>query len=179
MYNYTKSWQYSLLNSLLPSDAIWQHRSGSILGQVMACSLTAPSHYLNWSWLIISKVLCHSSKGNSTENAHVSNRHNALTHWGRVTHICVSKLTIICSVNGLSPGRRQAVIWTNDGLLPIGPQGTNFKEILIEIHAFLFKKIHFKMSSGKMAAILSPFQIVKKLHIYNSNHIRHGRWVKQ
>ena len=33
-----------------------------------------------------------------------------LTHWDRVTHICVSKLTIIASDNGLSPGRRQAII---------------------------------------------------------------------
>ena len=39
-----------------------------------------------------------------------------LTHWGRVTQICVSKLTIIVSDNGLSPGRRQANIWTNDGI---------------------------------------------------------------
>ena len=30
-----------------------------------------------------------------------------LTHWGRVTHMCVNKLTIIGSDNGLSPGRRQ------------------------------------------------------------------------
>ena len=37
-----------------------------------------------------------------------------LTHWGRGTHICVSKLTITGSGNGLSPGRRQAIIWTND-----------------------------------------------------------------
>ena len=37
---------------------------------------------------------------------------NLLTHWGRVTHICVGKLTIIASDNGLSPGRRQAIIWT-------------------------------------------------------------------
>ena len=36
-----------------------------------------------------------------------------LTHWGRVTHICVGNLTIIGSDNGLSPGRRQAIIWTN------------------------------------------------------------------
>ena len=56
-----------------------------------------------------------------------------LTHWGRVTHICVNKLTIIGSDNGLSPGRRQAIIWTNAGLLLIGPLGTNFSEILIEI----------------------------------------------
>ena len=39
-----------------------------------------------------------------------------LTHWGRVTHICVGKLTIIGSDNGLSPGRRQAIIWTNAGI---------------------------------------------------------------
>ena len=71
-----------------------------------------------------------------------------LTHWGRVTHICVSKLTIIGSDNGLSPGRRQAIIWTNDGIVLIGPLRTNFSEILIEIYTFSFKKMHFKMSSG-------------------------------
>ena len=43
--------------------AIWQQRSGSTLAQVMACCLTAPSHYLNQCWLIISKVLWHSSEG--------------------------------------------------------------------------------------------------------------------
>ena len=51
-----------------------------------------------------------------------------LTHWGRVTHICVSKLTITGSDNGLSPGRRQAIIWTNVGILSIGHLGTNFSE---------------------------------------------------
>ena len=44
-----------------------------------------------------------------------------LTHWGRVTHICVSELTVIGSDNGLSPGRRQAIMWTNDGILLIRP----------------------------------------------------------
>ena len=39
-----------------------------------------------------------------------------LTHWGRATHICVGKLTIIGSDNGLSPGGRQAIIWTNAGI---------------------------------------------------------------
>ena len=72
-----------------------------------------------------------------------------LTHWGRVTHICVSELTIIGSNNGLSPGRRQAIIWTNAGILLTEPLGTNFSEILIEIHAFSFKKMHLKMSSAK------------------------------
>ena len=72
-----------------------------------------------------------------------------LTHWGRVTHICIGNLTIIGSDNGLSPGRRQAIIWTNAGILLIRPLGTNFSEILIEIHTFSFKKMHLKMTSAK------------------------------
>ena len=71
------------------------------------------------------------------------------THWGRVTHICFSKLTIIGSDNGLSPGRRQAIIWANAGILLIGALGTNFKETSNEIHTFSFNKIHLKLSSGK------------------------------
>ena len=72
-----------------------------------------------------------------------------LTHWGRVTDICVGNLTIIGSDNGLSPGRRQAITWTNVGILLIRPLGTKFSEKVIEIHTFSFKKIHLKMSSGK------------------------------
>ena len=72
-----------------------------------------------------------------------------LTHWGRVTHICVSKVTIIVSDNGLSPGRRQAIIWNNAGILLIGTLGTNFNEILIEILTFSFKKMRLKVSSAK------------------------------
>ena len=67
---------------------------------------------------------------------------NELTHWGWVTHICVGEQTIIGSHIGLSPGRRQAIIWTNAGKLSTGPLGTNVIEILIE-NAF-----------WKMAAIL-------------------------
>ena len=74
---------------------------------------------------------------------------NHLTHWGRVTHICVSKLTIIGSYNGLSPGRRQAIIWTNAGILLIRPLGTNFNEMLIEILTFSFMKMRLKVSSAK------------------------------
>ena len=60
----------------------------------------------------------------------------ALTHLGQVTHICVSKLTIIGSANGMSSGRRQAIIWTNDGIPLIGPLETNFSENSIEIKTF-------------------------------------------
>ena len=65
------------------------------------------------------------------------------------SYTCVGNLTIIGSDNGLSPGRRQAIIWTNAGILLIGPLGTNFSEICIEIDTFSFKNIHLKMLSGK------------------------------
>ena len=54
--------------------------------------------------------------------------------------MCVSKLGIIGSDNGLSPGRRQAIIWTNAGILLIGPLGINFSEISIKIYTFSLKK---------------------------------------
>ena len=69
---------------------------------------------------------------------------SALTHWGRVTHLCVSKLTTIGSDNGLAPGRRQAIIWTYAGILLIRPLGTNFNEMLIEILTLM----RLKMSSA-------------------------------
>ena len=85
---------------------------------------------------------------------------NVLTHWGRVTHICVGKLTIIGSDNGLSPGRRQAIIWTNPWILLIRTPGTNFSEILSEIHIFNSRKSIWKCRLEK-AAILSRPQCVK------------------
>ena len=72
-----------------------------------------------------------------------------LTHWGRVTHICFSKLTIIGSDNGLSPDWRPAIISTNDEILLIGILGTNFSEILIEIRIFSLKKMGLKVLSAK------------------------------
>ena len=64
-------------------------------------------------------------------------------------HICVNKLTIIGSDDGMLPGRLQAIIWTNAGMLLIGNLGTNYSETLSEIHAFSFKKIRLKTSSAK------------------------------
>ena len=74
---------------------------------------------------------------------------NELTHWCRVTHICFVNMATIGSDKGLSPGRRKAIIWTSDGILLIGPLGTNFSEILIKIHTFSFKKMHLKLLFAK------------------------------
>ena len=81
--------------------------------------------------------------------------------WCRVTHICVNKLTIIGSDYGLSPDRHQAIIWTNAGILLIGPSGTNFSEILIEILTLSLKKNAFESVVCETAAILSRPQCIK------------------
>ena len=78
------------------------------------------------------------------------------THWSRVTHIWVSKLTIIGPDNGLAPGRHQAIIWTNYRMLLIRTLGTNLNEILSEIHSFSFKKMYFKMSVKWWQFCLGP-----------------------
>ena len=92
-------------------------------------------------------------------------RKSMVTHWGRATHICVSKLTIIGSDNGLSPGRRQAIIWSNAGILLIWPLGTKFSELLIDIHTFPFKKIYLKMSSGKWRPICLGLNVLNNIDI--------------
>ena len=85
----------------------------------------------------------------------------ASSHWGRVTHICISKLTNIGSDNGLSPGRRQAIVWNNAVILLIGPLGTNFSEILIGIQTFSLKKIHLKMSFAKCRPFCLGLNVLK------------------
>ena len=68
-----------------------------------------------------------------------------------MAHICVSKLIIIASDNGLSPARHQAIIWTNAGILLIWLLGTNFNGIL-----FIFiQENAFENVVCEMAAILS------------------------
>ena len=89
----------------------------------------------------------------STDMMTADNLLYILTHWElkelpMATHICVGKLTIIGSDNGLSPDPCQAIIWINAGILLIWPLGTNFSEILIEIYIVSFMNMHLKLSSG-------------------------------
>ena len=92
----------------------------------------------------------------------VRQRASILTHWGRVTHICVGKLTIIGSDNSLSPGRRQAIIWSNAGILLIGPLGTNLSEILIEIPTILIQENAFESVVCEMASICLGLNVLNR-----------------
>ena len=96
------------------------------------------------------------------------------THLPLVSHICVSGWVIIGKGNGLSPFRRQAITWTNAGLLLIALMGTNLSEIWIGILSFSFKKMHSKMSSAKMATILSRERGVKPAVSWHTNYMISG-----
>ena len=76
-----------------------------------------------------------------------------------MTHICVGKLATIASDNGLSPGRHQAIIWTNAGILLIWSLGTNFSEFKISIEENAFENI-----VCEMAAIVSRPQCVNSIY---------------
>ena len=78
-----------------------------------------------------------------------------------VAYIFIGNLTIIGSDSSLSPGRRQAIIWTNDEILLIGPLGTNFSEILIKILTVSFKKMRLKGSSAKWQPFCLGLSVLK------------------
>ena len=125
----------------------WSHCDSILFGVYISISFffCMNQYYLfrrTWGKLLSEPIM--------TEVYNVSWRHYAtmnkwLTHWGWGTHISVSNLDIVGSDNGLSPNRRQSIIWTDAGILLI----RNFSDILSEIQTFSFKKVHLKMSSGK------------------------------
>ena len=83
-----------------------------------------------------------------------------LNHWDRVTYICVSKLTAIGSENGLSPGRLQAYIWTNTGILLIGHLGALHWNFSRHSYAFIEENAPENVVC-EMATILSRPQCVR------------------
>ena len=101
-----------------------------------------------WSLNIIQNVRMDLAESRGMSRVSNPFLNDLLTHWGRVRLRCASKLNISGSDSGLSSGRRQAIIWTNAGILLIWPLGTNFREILNEIHTISFKNVHLKMLWG-------------------------------
>ena len=106
-----------------------------------------------------------------------------------MTHICVSKLPITGLDSGLSPGRHQAIIWTDAEILPIGPLGTEFIEISIDIY---IQENAFENVVWKIAVILAPWRLLGpvaytsyhcvslknrpplKLHLFHKNIVLHN-----
>ena len=79
----------------------------------------------------------------------------SLRHWGRVAHICVGILSIIGLDNGLSPGRRQPIIWTNTGKLLMGSLGKKLQWNFNQNSYIFIIRNAFENIVWKMAAILS------------------------
>ena len=132
------------------SHALW-HCSDKVMDYFNKISKlsVAQQYHIQWDIFMTCPVLSISCSCHSCDICNIVSQAMGLTHWGRVTYICVGNLTITGWDNGLSPGRRQAIILTNDGRLSIGPLGTNFNEILIGILTFSLTKMHFKVSFVK------------------------------
>ena len=136
-----------------------------------------PENFISWSYLrkkpsVLYYDLYHIVHGHCYTLFIVGiHRHNTysktvafLTQWGRVTLRCVGKLVIICSDNGFSPIRHQAITWTNADLLSIGLLGTYFSEIWIWILSFSFKKMQLKMSSANCRRFCLGLNVLTKVH---------------
>ena len=76
-----------------------------------------------------------------------------------MAHICVDNLTVIGSDNGCRLAGAKPL---SDGILLIGPSGTNFSEVLIEIHIFSLKK----MSSEKRRPFCLGFNVLNNKCLY-------------
>ena len=103
----------------------------STLVQVMAWCRQATSHYLNQCWprSMSPYVVTRPQWVNSSWPSDTIRHHRSIN---------------IGSGNGLSPVQHQTITWTKGSLLSIGPLGTNFNEIWIEIQIFQCKKMHLK-----------------------------------
>ena len=67
---------------------------------------------------------------------------------------CMSFYILIGSDNGFSPGRRQAIIWTNDGILLIGPLGNKLQwNLRWNLYIFIQENA-FETVVRKLAAVL-------------------------
>ena len=62
---------------------------------------------------------------------------------------------IIGPDNGLSPVRRQAIIWANDALLLIGPSGTNCSETWLK-----YNEIEFNMSFANWRSLCRGLYVI-------------------
>ena len=78
-----------------------------------------------------------------------------------MTHICLSKLDIIGSDKGLSPEQRQAIIWTNAGILSIRHLRTNFSQILIKFSNIFIQENAFENAVCEIAAIFLGLIVLK------------------
>ena len=127
---------------------------------VMACALTAPSHYIIHYWFLIkvpkirmvSAPPCHNTL-DTVENYILEMTltfNKELTHRGQVTFICFSKLCFICPDNGSSPIRHKPLSGSSlIGSSLIRPIGTHFSEFRIKMKQYSFKKMSLKRSSAK------------------------------
>ena len=110
------SYPISLINDHYVVMWQWRQSLCASFGSSFTCQPVAKNHHravslilprTPYAWASNSGILC-------------------LTHWGRVTHIWVSKVTSIGSDNGLSPDWHQAIVWTNSEILLIGQTSVKF-----------------------------------------------------
>ena len=120
--------KFDIVNALLNEMALF---SSFFMNRIMSCiyvtsgfacssnEVNHPSTCPRWKFDLVITVSAKVIASDGVMPSAGAMRTSKLTHWNRVMYICVGKLTVIGSDNGLSPCRRQAIIWTNTEILLI------------------------------------------------------------
>ena len=135
-----KSWTYVALRCIYASSDLNANKNPDKNAKKNLVAINASIHY-GPIWILIYRL--------------VSIYGTYLKYWIQLIEAewRIYASVIIDSDNGLSPGRRHAINWTNAIILLIWPLETNFSEILIQIQTFSFKKLHSKRSSSKSRSL--------------------------
>ena len=89
-----------------------------------------------------------------------------------MTHICIRKLTIIASDNGLSPDHCRAIIWTNAGINLIQSIGTMFYSRKCN------RKCRLRNGGNLVLALISEVAHWQNITSWNSVLFTESKWRK-
>ena len=131
-------------------ERVWE----ALKPQLLACTLkhvTKPQCYMKPTSILVSRS---ANQILLVTNSILKKLRLIEVEWTQWSKYALVNYVTFGSDNGLSPGQRQAIIWSSVGILIIGPLGTIFSEILIGIQTFSIKKmkkmhLKLKMSSVK------------------------------
>ena len=137
-------WQHYLMNSLWPNNVIWWHRSGSTLAQVMVCWLTAPSHYLNQCWYLISEVKRYWPESNFTVSVQPTMLCNKFEN-------CTFEITAMSSMGQ----------WVNNGWKNLSKSCSTSRDNKLEVLLWFLGFYHFSIKGGEG----TPYRVWTKYNI--------------
>ena len=131
---------------------------------ILYCTNSLPPPYPKVNKPMLDMIFCHHYSSWCSDTGSVRRRSRSSLVYVMAIIILPSLVQIMfCRL----VGQAQAIIWSSVGILMIRPSGTNFNEISIEILPLSFKKMPFKMPSGKWRLCCLGLNVLKQHVCHN------------